>query len=325
MSVAGPPCVSARRAGSLVVWGALAATGCSAPVVDDNVDAGGGMTQGIVLIERVEGADGATQTNVSAKFMRFSAATDPEVAERVVGSRLDLPAVGECMILRPFDGSDDVGLAAVGSIELLDAGDVTVRTDEAVMSLATRAFPDIGDLVSGVFYTSRDATAELPVPAKYRIEGSGSAAIESFTLEAQAPSAPEEMSIDGAELGERALIEEGSPATVRWQKPPQTSDDLVYIDVWSGRRVADVSTASSGIAVRCVFPDVGEGTIPASLLGSETLGAMPTTVMVGLHRIRIGTFGASSKAGEPAPIDLGEVRFDLGIVGRMTIEPASAP
>lgn len=296
--------------------GALVATGCSAPVVDESVDAGGGMTQGIVLIERIEGADGATQTNVSAKFMRLSAATDPEAVERVVGTRLDVPAVGECMILRPFDGSDELDLAAVGSIELLDAGDVTLRTDDAVMPLATRAFPDIGDRVSGVFYTSRDAAAELPAPAKYRIESSGSAFMDPFALESQAPSAPEEMTIADADLGERATIEEGSPATVRWQKPQQSADDLVYVDVWA---------AASGATVRCAFPDAGEGTIPASLLDSETLGAMPATVMVGLHRIRIGTFGAGTKTGETASIDLGEVRFDLGLVGRMTIEPAPAP
>ena len=310
-------------------WGLLgallAAVGCSAPTVDDIADASGGRTQGIVLIERVEAADGTTQTNVSAKFMRLSTTADPEAAERVVGSRLDLPAIGECMALRPFESGDEGGLAAVGSIELLDVGDVTLRADQAVMPLAVRAFPDVGDLVSGVFYTSRDATTELPAPATYRIEGSGSTATEPFALEVQAPSTPQGVTIGGVDFSEGVTLEEGAAAPVHWQRARESSEDLVYVDVWSGRPVVDVSAASNGIAVRCAFPDTGEAMIPAFLLSRETLGAMPTTVMMGLHRIRVDAFGASTKVGAPVSIDLGEVRFDLGVVGRMTIASAAAP
>ncbi len=92
-----PTCRRLLRASVLL---AAAAVGCSAPVMDDVADASGAMTEGVVLVERTVAGDGATQTNVSAKFMRLSTPLDPDLAERVVGSKLDLPAVGSCRPLR---------------------------------------------------------------------------------------------------------------------------------------------------------------------------------------------------------------------------------
>src|SRR5262245_31917993 len=151
--------------------------GCSAPVVDaeDIVDASEGMTKGIVLVDRVA-SDGATQTNVSAKFMRLSATADPDLAERVVGSRLDLPAAVPGCMLVPGGGTEEatVSLASLGRVVLLDAGDeVSIRTGDEMIPLDRRAFPDVGGAVFGQFYTSRDATSELPAPAKYVLESSG--------------------------------------------------------------------------------------------------------------------------------------------------------
>src|SRR5581483_7026210 len=119
---------SRRLSGAGLAVAALGAFGCSTPVVDDIADANGGMTQGIVLVERTAEADGSTQTNVSAKFMRMAVAADHTVAERVVGSQLDLPAVGRCPVASA-EGAEPAtpSLAALGSIELIDVGDVTIR------------------------------------------------------------------------------------------------------------------------------------------------------------------------------------------------------
>ena len=144
-----------------LVVAALLGAGCSAPVVDDITDASGGMTEGIVLVERAVSGDGATQTNVSAKFMRLSAGADIDLAERIVGTRLEIPAVGRCITMSPVDVAEKTPrLTSLGPIDLIDVGDVTVniRTDARAepmssMPLAARAFPDVGDLVSGVFWT----------------------------------------------------------------------------------------------------------------------------------------------------------------------------
>jgi len=294
----------AREGMILVVSGSLAAIGCSAPVVDV-ADANGTMTQAIVLVERSAAEGAAPLTNVSAKFMRLSAAADPELAERVVGATYDRPSTGECAPLAPFAGEEAApGLSSLGSIELLDVGDVTVQKGEAssAMPLAARAFPDVGDLVFGVFYTSRDAASDLPAPARYVFESSGSGLSERFSFEADAPGAPEEVRVAYGDLADGVDLEEGASAVVDWRA--EGPGDVVVVDL----------IAPSGAAVRCAFSDTGRGVIPGSLLGAETLGPLPATLSVAVHRVREVAFATSG-------VDLGEVRFDLSVIGRVTLAP----
>jgi hypothetical protein len=150
--------------------------------MDDTMDAAGAMTEGVVSVERLVAGDGA-QTNVSAKFMRLSSPVDGDVAARVVGAKIDAPSVGSCR--RVTDGARVS--AGLGTIELIDVGDVTLQTGSARMPLAVRAFPDVGDLVSGMFYTSLDAASDLPAGATYTFEGTGSGPVDRFTVEAEAP------------------------------------------------------------------------------------------------------------------------------------------
>lgn len=286
---------------------------CSAPVVDDIADASGGMTQAVVLVERVEridAADLATQTNVSAKFMRVMPAAEPEIAERVVGSPLDLPPDGECVPLPAVAGGDESALAAIGSIDLLDVGDVAIRANGSAMWLAARAFPDVGDLVSGVFYTSRDAAMELPAPARYVVEASGSAHVDRFAIEADAPPPPDEVRIGDAPLGDGLRIGSGEPVPLRWRALGGAGRrDLVYVDV---------ASTETGTAVRCAFSDDGEGAIPGAFLRPEALGAAadaPVSATIAVHRVRRDDFVGSG-------IDFGEIRFDVSVVARAAIERA---
>jgi len=296
---------AARGVLQIVASGALAALGCSAPVVDDVADANGTLTQGMVLVER-SAVEGATpQTNVSAKFMRLPAAADPELAERVVGSPFDRPPAGSCQAIGAAVEEPVPGLSAQGPIELLDAGDVSVRAGEVGMPLAARAFPDVGDLVFGVFYTSRDAASELPAPARYVFESSGSGLLERFSFEVEAPHGPEDVQIGDVHLADGALLEAGVSAVLRWRaETPTQADDRVYVDV----------IAASGAAVRCAFADTGRGVIPGSALRAQDLGPLPASVDVAVRRVREVPFAAPG-------MDLGEVRFDLSVIGRATVVP----
>ncbi|WP_437732937.1 hypothetical protein [Sorangium sp. So ce1335] len=316
---------------SCLVLAGAALIGCSAPVAgDDAADASGVVTQGVVRVERainlsrddawttsavefdeaalpsaaVEGA--GSVTNVSAKFMRLSSAADPELAERVVGSTFDLPSAGSCMVLSPAGDEAATSLSAIGPIELLDAGDVTMRTDSAAMPLAARAFPDVGDLVFGVFYTSRDATSDLPAPARYVFESSGTGLLDRFSFEADAPAGPEEVRVGDADLADGVQLDAGVGAVVQWRADEGAeagrSRDVIYVDVTSAR----------GTAVRCAFKDTGRGVIPGSLLDPSTLGPLPADATLAVHRTRQVPFSASG-------IDLGEVRFDLSVIGRARI------
>jgi hypothetical protein len=273
--------------------------------VVDVVDANGAVTQGLVLVERSAAEGAAPQTNVSAKFMRLSAVADPDLAERVVGSTFERPAAGDCSFVDPAGDEASPSLSSLGSIELLDVGDVTVRTSEVEMPLAARAFPDVGDLIFGVFYTSRDAASELPAPARYVFESSGSVLLERFSFDADAPAGPEDVRLGDIELSADALLEEGVSAIVRWRADgPEDIEDRVYVDV----------IAASGATMRCAFRDTGRGVIPGSMLRAQALGALPASVTVAVRRVREVAFAAPG-------VDLGEVRFDLSVIGRATVVP----
>jgi hypothetical protein len=301
------------RAVSLLL--ALLGAGCSAPVVDDVADASSALTAGVVLVERVVASDGATQTNISAKFMRLSVASDVEMAERVVGSRLDLPRLGACMRL-PAGGAGEqaASLASLGPIERVDVGDVTMRVRASApisgpapaMPLALRAFPDVGDIVSGVFYTSPDAARDLPAGEAYVVDASGSSAIDRFSIEASAPSAPEDVRVGGALLTDGVTLEDGVSAQVRWRSGDAGRGDLVFLDV----------SGPSGAAVRCAFKDAGEALVPGALLRSSSFGGNGATATLAFHRVRHRDF-APGLAG----LDAGEIRFDLSVVGRATLAP----
>ena len=271
----------------------LLAAACSAPVVDDVADASGIQTQAIVHVDRVVTADGAIQSNVSAKFMRQAAGSDREATERLVGARLDLPNLGEC---RTFGGADDAAtLAAMGPTELLDVGDVTIRASGATIPLAARAFPDVGGaLVSGVFYSSRDRASDLPTASRYELDVSGGSSAGRFSAEFDAPAPPEEVTLT-------ELDPAGEPhgARLRWQP----GADVVYVDV---------ASPASDVVVRCLFPDSGEATVPAQILAvfASPTASLETTV----HRLRRASFVA-------AGVDSGEVRFDLAVVARL-VNPA---
>jgi len=286
--------------------------GCSAPVVDADelVGAAGSTTEAIVLIERSVAEGELVQTNVSAKFMRLAAAADPELAERVVGgSWLELPSPGECVPLAPFVAAEEAPLlSGLGSIELLDVGDLSIKTGATNMPLATRAFPDVGALVSGVFYTSRDARSDLPAPARYVLESTGSVVLNPFSIEADAPSAPEGVRVGETSLVDGVALDEATATTLHWNQSEAVQvGDLVYVDL----------TAPSGTGFRCAYNDSGESVIPSSVLTRKTWGALPATISLSVHRIRQGGFAASG-------IDAGELRFDLSVVGRATIS-ATAP
>ncbi len=291
-----------------VLIAAATIVGCSAPVVDDVADANGAMTEGVVVVERTVSADGPTQTNISAKFMRLGTPVDVDLAERVVGSKLDQPAIGTC---RPrstgsMDTRDRAG--ALGSVELFDVGDVSLRAGDSVMSLAVRAFPDVGDLVSGMFYTSRDAASDLPSAPVYKLESTGSASVDRFSIEAEAPSTLEDVRLGGAPLLEGASLEEGLPASLEW-RAGRGRGDVVLVDV----------SGPSGSSIRCAFPDEGKATLPGWVLRGSTLGGLPATATVAIHRVRERSFAT-------AGLDTGAVRFDLAVIGRVAVSgPLAAP
>jgi hypothetical protein len=321
----------------------------SAPAGDEGARDDVFRVDGVVVVERLRAGD-ASQTTVSAKFMRHAATRAAasastgglEAAERLVGTRLMLPAAGECVNVAHLEEVDAEEAARStsfeGDVELIDVGDVALVTDLAfgpalgvsdasqpsrsVVRLAPRAFPDVGDLVSGVFYTSPDAGASLPAPAHYAIESSGAAAVDRFVLSADAPAEPGDVHVAGAPLSPSATASSSKPLARRggdlhlsWGRGPavaaQPGDragDRVYVDV----------QAEAGAVHRCTFDDTGEAILPGAIVDG-------TSIAVAVHRLREvsmpmpadamvdGDDGLADEAGRAV------VRFDLAVVGRVDV------
>lgn len=300
----------APRLASLL--GGILLAGCSAPVVDEideAAEAADASTQVFLLIDRSdrvqpERAPGPAHSNVSAKFIRLPASADRASVERVLGARLDLPALGDCAELTPPDPAP-ADFAAAGPIELLDVGDVTLRMGDQAMPLAPRAFPDVGGFVSGVFYTSRDAERDLPPSLAYVLEASGSSEKGPLRVPAEAPAPLELITVEGAPLESDPLLEEGSSVRLGWTASGSPSD-FVYVDL------APASGASRGPGLRCAFGDAGEGVIPAEVLAQVASGAESDEVSISLHRVRQLAFSTSE-------VEHGEIRFDLSVGARLAV------
>lgn len=287
---------------STALFGAL---GCTATVVDPAPDGGPATTtQALVLMERAERDGRPVQTNFSAKFLRVPVTADSDAVERVVGSELDLPSVGECTAITS-DAAADLG--AVGAIELFDVGDLTILTQrEEAIPLAARAFPDVADRVSGVFYTSPDTARDLPAPGKYILQSSGSPLVDRFAIETEAPPAPIDVTIGGRPLVDGIELADTGMIDVRW-RADGTRDDVAYLEI----------VTENGAAARCAFDDRGRGSFPASILESVGLGKAPIAT-IALHRVRQGSFQVPG-------VDSGEVRFDVSVVASVTLPTSGAP
>ena len=145
--------------------------------------------------------------------------------------------------------------------------------------------------------------------ATYTLEGTGSAQVDRFEIEAEAPAAPAAERVGDVALGEGAALDEAEPTVVRWREAPgdKGREDVVLVDV----------SAASGASVRCAFRDTGRATLPGWIFAAAELGALPATATVAVHRVRERAFNVSG-------LDAGAVRFDLSIVGPVTVTPAAA-
>ena len=157
----------------------LVATGCSLPVGDgpvgdgeeESFDERASVRASVVIHHtttapsRAAASPARVRSHVSARFLRVSG-IEGSTAEAVVGLERDVAeaALG-CRELEA--ASPAVPEDASSSIEMLDVGDVSVSSDDLTLPLAARAFPDVGEWVSGVVYTSRDESTPLPAEGSY--------------------------------------------------------------------------------------------------------------------------------------------------------------
>ncbi len=293
---------------------ALPAIGCATQATSE-VDETTSTIEGVIHVERTATDDGAT-TSVSAKFMRILP-SDSAAAERLVGTRVVLPAVGECAAVSALQ--PDVTTSKLkGSVELVDVGDLTLlvhggahegrtASDEIVpINLAPRAFPDVGDMASGVFYTSPDATRDLPSPARFAIKGSGASLVEPFGIDVDGPAAPSNVRVNGRRFADSPKADSGHDITLEWDATATDANELVYVEV------------HGDTSFRCAFHDVGTANLPSEILPkSDALSKTDGSTSLSLHRLREQDvrLQLAERQGEETTT----VQFDLARTGRFAI------
>ena len=261
--------------------------GCSAQVIDEGEgpDAHDASTFGSVSVERSEALRGAVRTRVSASFMRVSGAIDQRLAREIVvptpthQSHEGGLAMDGCL-LRADARERLPSSISGGAIELLDVGEIAVRSSEAEDHvLAPRAFPDVGDLVGGIIYTSRDDTGALSA-GLYTIETAGSDDVDAFVVQARAPEPPHEVEIAGEALRPDFELTVGEPLALSWRRGG--SGDVIVVEI-----------DGDGTTVSCRFEDDGVAVVPESFVLPEHEGAIELTVRR-LRRVTVEPPGLDS-------------------------------
>ncbi len=278
-------------------------TGCSAVVDDSDGAAEGGdeTLRASVSVRRTDAVSAGhheVRTHVAARFLRAQGGLDEATAEQVVeGGALDAAAPLGCT----WREDASVGRAA-GIIELLDVGEIVLHAQGRQMALAPRAFPDVGGLISGVVYTSRDGRAELPDAATYLFEVSGSVAFDGFSIQTEAPSAPDDVRLGATPLDSMfAVVRVGEAAELSWRRPRSGAE--------SDRIFVTVSSELDGDAFTCVFEDDGHAVIPGSFVGFEPGAELD--VMIHRHRrARVSVPGEAYDA---------VVDFDFAVAARVAV------
>jgi hypothetical protein len=295
--------------------------GCASPASTEvESDAAPSTIEAVVHVERTSSPVG-TSTSVSAKFLRVLP-DDAEKAASLVGTRAVIPAEGDCA---PISSLTPRRPVLKGSVDLVDVGDVVLRARAAEgatpsenrprpleLQLTPRAFPDVGDIVSGVFYTQPDVASDsgdLPSPGAYLLSGTGASLVEPFSFDVSAPATPANVRVvnqplvaSPGEASKLPAVAVGKDLGVEWDVDGPT-DGLVYVDVMGAS------------PFRCAFKDTGSAVVPSDVLSRDDAGH---EVSVSVHRVREENLrlDLSEHEGQEAAI----VRFDFARAGRLSVE-----
>jgi hypothetical protein len=232
----------------------------------------------LLSVERTEaaGQEELLSASAMAQFVSLPVDADADDALELIGVGARIPGPDECFT-SPGEASGAsrgaTARAEFDRVELLAAGDVTIRVGDEVTHLALNLVPFSGS-ASGVLYATRDrAAAPLRPGANYVIDVTGSEYVQPMTLDGAAPPALQNVTVGGVPLDEEILVlNPGEPLDLTWAEGE--AGDRVYAHV----------LGESSSSVICTFrDDAGSGTIP----GERTAALLSdTAARISLHRMR---------------------------------------
>lgn len=254
-----------------------------------------GRSVGVVQLVHTEGhkGSGSGRLAVNAAFVR-AGGLDRTTVSRVLGLP-PIPDAGEfeasqCIVTTSSVASAIAEVGGAPSMELLDAGDLTLRVGEAVTAVPGQFFPDVISSIAGVTYEATiRARRVLPPPRASRsratVAATGSLDVGAFEVSLQVPSRLRVVEVGGRAVRQGVVMAElGGDMTVSWE-PPSRESDLLVVEV--ARQGFDTATA-----VRCLAPDTGSFTVPSDLLGRLPAPTPDSTDRLSVRRVMLQSFEA---------------------------------
>jgi hypothetical protein len=229
-------------------------------------------TVGVLEIDRRVEDEGALLT---AAFARYQGLAEQDVVTLVSsGARADLDA---CTVVE-----GDVRLPVEADVQLVDVGAIDVRlegvgTATQTSHLVARTFPDVANVMAGVFYAGE---AQLPLPRAerdaYVVRASGGEDIGAFTVSVAAP-AEVAVLVYGDEAGR---VARDRPLDFSW-----TPGAAVH----GMGDVIELELASRGGTIVCTAADDGAFRIEPAMLSQLAVDQDAELVV---RRVRMHAFDA---------------------------------
>lgn len=269
------------------------AVGCSgADMLEEDASLGEHGRFGLVYVsydhDWAESGDAVVLTS-TAQFVRYSA-MDREQVARLLALPLhpdrDLPALDRCQV---YDLSVDVVAEEAleseetGSVELLEAGDLSIQIEGRTVTLSPRHFPWLLPFISGVVYGEAQSSAVEKVSG-VKVSAAGGA-VGSFTAQVASPELPRLVQVGAAEPAPLVSVAPGEPLALRWAPAASGGADVTYAELRFTRGKRDM-------ALRCRVRDDGAFELPATSLGE--LAGKVTLEVVRLRRSFFDTAGLES-------------------------------
>lgn len=170
-----------------------------------------------------------------------------------------------------------------GSLELLDAGEMSLQLAGEEMRVPSLSFPSVYGVVAGVLYGGEDVAIELLPDSEYRLASSGSEEIGAFELSVIAPEEFEGLTIAGIEADlEQVVLDVAQPIDVRWE-PGRTGAEIIielsYTQFGAEQRVVcrsqddGVEDLSASVVRRLWDPDVSDASLTIHRVVRRSFGA----------------------------------------------------
>ena len=243
----------------------------------------------------------ATPLTTSAQFVRYSALDRDQVA-RLLALPLDpgrdLPSLDRCKTYSlSADAAAEVALEGdeTGSVELVEAGDLRIRTDDKSVTLSPRHFPWLLPFISGVVYGEAQSSTVKKV-GLVTVSADGGEAVGAFAVQTSSPALPRIIKVGGVQPSALVTVRQG-PLALTWAGAGAAGQDAVVETDAS----ADVTYAElrfqrdkRDMVLRCRVQDDGSFDLPLA-------GVAAGRVTLDLVRLRTTQFSASG-------LDQGELR-----------------